>query len=51
MENNPSSAPPPPEMSSTRLEGFSDGVLAVIITIMVLELRPPVGTTPPPSTV
>jgi uncharacterized membrane protein len=28
-------------MSSTRLEGFSDGVLAVIITIMVLELRPP----------
>jgi uncharacterized membrane protein len=28
-------------MSSARLEGFSDGVLAVIITIMVLELRPP----------
>jgi uncharacterized membrane protein len=27
-----------------RLEAFSDGVLAVIITIMVLELRPPVGT-------
>ena len=26
-----------------RLEAFSDGVLAVIITIMVLELRPPVG--------
>jgi len=24
-----------------RLEAFSDGVLAVIITIMVLELRPP----------
>jgi uncharacterized membrane protein len=30
-------------MSSARLEGFSDGVLAVIITIMVLELRPPAG--------
>jgi uncharacterized membrane protein len=27
-----------------RLEAFSDGVLAVIITIMVLELRPPGGT-------
>jgi uncharacterized membrane protein len=27
-----------------RLEAFSDGVLAVIITIMVLELRPPDGT-------
>ena len=27
-----------------RLEAFSDGVLAVIITIMVLELRPPHGT-------
>ena len=26
-----------------RLEAFSDGVLAVIITIMVLELRPPEG--------
>src|SRR5262249_532675 len=31
------------EMSPTRLEAFSDGVLAVIITIMVLELRPPGG--------
>lgn len=29
---------------SGRLEAFSDGVLAVIITIMVLELRPPHGT-------
>ena len=27
-----------------RLEAFSDGVFAVIITIMVLELRPPEGT-------
>jgi uncharacterized membrane protein len=29
---------------STRLEAFSDGVIAVIITIMVLELKPPHGT-------
>src|SRR5689334_7062343 len=28
-------------MSPTRLEAFSDGVLAIIITIMVLELRAP----------
>ena len=28
-------------MSKTRLEAFSDGVIAIIITIMVLELRPP----------
>jgi len=28
-------------VSPTRLEAFSDGVLAIIITIMVLELRPP----------
>lgn len=31
-----------PELIETgRLEAFSDGVMAVIITIMVLELRPP----------
>ncbi len=30
-------------MSPARLEAFSDGVLAVIITIMVLGLRPPPG--------
>jgi uncharacterized membrane protein len=29
---------------TNRLEAFSDGVLAVIITIMVLEIRPPAGT-------
>lgn len=29
-------------MSSNRLEAFSDGVFAIIITIMVLDLRPPV---------
>jgi uncharacterized membrane protein len=28
-------------MSKGRLEAFSDGVLAIIITIMVLDLRPP----------
>jgi uncharacterized membrane protein len=28
-------------MSSTRVEAFSDGVLAIIITIMVLELKVP----------
>jgi uncharacterized membrane protein len=27
-----------------RLEAFSDGVIAILITIMVLELRTPVGT-------
>jgi len=31
-------------MSKTRLEAFSDGVLAIIITIMVLELKIPHGT-------
>jgi len=31
-------------MSKTRLEAFSDGVIAIIITIMVLELRPPATT-------
>ena len=30
-------------MSPGRLEAFSDGVIAVIITIMVLSLRPPDG--------
>ncbi len=29
------------EMKTTRLEAFSDGVLAIIITIMVLELKVP----------
>ena len=30
-------------MSKGRLEAFSDGVMAIVITIMVLELRPPEG--------
>ncbi len=30
-------------MGKGRLEAFSDGVIAIIITIMVLELRPPQG--------
>src|ERR671939_250858 len=31
-------------MGKARVEAFSDGVLAIIITIMVLELRPPHDT-------
>ena len=31
-------------MSKTRLEAFSDGVIAIIITIMVLEIRTPHDT-------
>jgi uncharacterized membrane protein len=26
-------------MSTTRLEAFSDGVIAILVTIMVLELK------------
>jgi uncharacterized membrane protein len=32
-------------MSTVRLEAFSDGVIAIIITIMVLELKAPEGHT------
>jgi uncharacterized membrane protein len=32
-------------MNSSRLEAFSDGVIAIIITIMVLELKVPHGDT------
>ncbi len=32
-------------MNKTRLEAFSDGVIAIIITIMVLELKVPHGVT------
>ena len=31
-------------MTKSRMEAFSDGVIAVIITIMVLEMRAPVGS-------
>jgi uncharacterized membrane protein len=31
-------------MGKARLEAFSDGVIAIIITIMVLEMRAPIGT-------
>lgn len=31
-------------MQKTRMEAFSDGVLAIIITIMVLEMKPPHGS-------
>jgi uncharacterized membrane protein len=30
-------------MGKTRLEAFSDGVIAIIITIMVLEFKVPHG--------
>jgi uncharacterized membrane protein len=33
-------------MSKTRMEAFSDGVLAIIITIMVLEMEVPHGVEP-----
>jgi TMEM175 potassium channel family protein len=33
------------EMTTNRLEAFSDGVIAIIITIMVLDLRPPAQPT------
>jgi len=33
-------------MNSERLKALTDGVIAVIITIMVLDMHPPAGTTP-----
>jgi len=35
----------PHRSHTSRLEAFSDGILAVVITIMVLELSPPPGST------
>jgi len=43
MVHQQSTAHPLREIGPARLEAFSDAVLAVIITIMVLELRPPEG--------
>ena len=31
-------------MKTSRLEAFSDGVIAIIITVMVLELKTPHGS-------
>jgi uncharacterized membrane protein len=31
-------------MNKTRLEAFSDAVIAILITIMVLDLRSPEGS-------
>src|SRR5712692_8249801 len=31
-------------MTTSRMEAFSDGVIAIIITVMVLEMRAPRGT-------
>jgi uncharacterized membrane protein len=43
MEHTQSEAHAVREVGTARLESLSDAVLAVIITIMVLELRPPPG--------
>jgi len=47
----PTDCHPPPlriwvarSMNTARLEAFTDGVIAIIITIMVLELKVPVGS-------
>lgn len=42
-EHEPHTVRLPTAFSPTRMEAFSDGVLAVIITIMVLNIRPPNG--------
>ena len=34
-------ADPGPPSETGRIEAFSDGVIAIVITIMVLELKPP----------
>jgi uncharacterized membrane protein len=41
LNHDPRPNMPAPTSNTTRLEAFSDGVIAVIITIMVLELKVP----------
>lgn len=36
-----SAEPPPPDRGTHRVEGFSDGFFAIVITLLVLDLRPP----------
>ena len=38
-------APPPMTMGAGRLEAFSDAVMAVIMTLLALELQAPIGPT------
>src|SRR4051812_23412527 len=44
--SRPDYSPPGAPMTKARTEAFSDGVIAIIITIMVLELRAPHEPTP-----
>src|SRR5205085_11674670 len=43
ITSTPASAKREHEMTKGRLEAFSDGVIALIITIMVLEMKVPHG--------
>lgn len=36
-------------MKSDRLEAFTDGMIAIVLTIIVLEMKPPVGPSPEAS--